>query len=153
MSAENGYPKAQRILWLLQHYMKGISPSCPPSPFFQRNWMFFREHGHVQEYLLWSKNPGHSGSSGHRMRQVQLFSGSWLGTIVSAGRKLWPPVPGIHQESCTVQTVEPGSSSWLSTHQMKSCSILALRLISCLASGCWAAAFSWYPQIFLIQVI
>lgn len=149
-SAENGYPKPPKDTLVTAALCERGSTIVSSFTFSQRNWMFFREHGHVHCCDLRTLV---TGSSGHGMRQTQLFSGSWLGAIISTGRKLWPYIRGIHQESCTAQTEQPGSSSWISAHQMESYSILALRLMSCLAPGCWAAAFSWYSQIFVIQVI
>lgn len=72
-------------------------------PLHKRNGLqdcFGGDHDHVWIYLLWSKSPSHSGSPGCWMREAQLVSGSQLGTLICAGRKLWPCLPGIQQASC-----------------------------------------------------
>lgn len=100
---------------------------------------FFKERGHVQAYLLWSKSPRiqePSGSPGYGIRQAQLVSGSWLGESLSV---LGGSCGHVYQAEC------PGSSWWISTHRMESYSFLASRAISCLAPGCWASAFNWCP--------
>lgn len=135
VSADNGYLKPPKDIVVTAALREKIPAIVSSFPFFQRNAMLYSEHGHAQAELLRSENPGHSGSSEHGMRQARLFSRSWLGTTLSAGRKRCPYVPGIHQGTCTALTEEPGSSSRISAHQMKIHSSLALRLMLCLAPG------------------
>lgn len=142
-------PSPQRILWLLQHYVKGVPP-CPPSP-FPKEMEWFLESTVMSRHTCCDLRTLITLVSLDREwdKPVCFLDPSWEPS--SAGRKLWPYVLAIHQGSWTALTEEPESSSWISAHQMKRYSSLALRLMSCLALSCWAAAFSWYPQIFLIQ--
>lgn len=150
VSPESGYCKPPRTLRLLQHYVKGLPPSCPPPSFpkiecFLESMIMSRHTCCDLRTLVILVHLGIEWG-----KPSYFLDPGWESPSLLVGN--WPYVLGIHQVSCTAQTGEPGSSLWISAHQMKSYGILAFRLMSCLAPGCWAAAFSWYPQIFLIQV-